>query len=300
MKRDLFKNCTLCPRNCGIDRYQVVGRCGAGAEMTIARAALHHWEEPPISGERGSGTVFFSGCNLGCIYCQNRQISRQAVGEKASPAALAEIFARLEGEGAHNINLVTPTHFRPAILEAVEIYRKNGGVLPIVYNTSGYETVESVRALRGTVDIYLADLKYAERASAAAFSKAADYPEVARQALREMVDAVGEPRLDQAGMLQKGVIVRLLVLPSIEHEAMMNLKWLKEQFGDQIILSLMNQYTPIGADLPKELQQPLEDSAYQSVVRYARTLNFKYAYIQEGETAKESFIPPFLEKETIR
>ncbi len=298
-KSDLFKNCTLCPRMCGVDRHRAVGRCGAGAEMTVARAALHFWEEPPISGERGSGTVFFSGCNLGCIYCQNRQISRQAVGEKVTPAELAAIFARLEGEGAHNINLVTPTHFRPAIIEAVGEYRKEGGHLPIVYNTGGYETVDSIRALQGTVDIYLTDLKYAESASAAAFSKAADYPAIARAALKEMVQAGGAPTFDQEGTLQRGVIVRLLVLPSIEHEAMMNLKWLKEQFGDQIIISLMNQYTPVGGGLPKELQNPLEDSAYQSAVRYARTLNFKYAYIQEGETAKESFIPPFLEKETI-
>lgn len=258
--------------------------------MKITRAALHFWEEPCLSGERGSGTVFFSGCNLGCIYCQNRQISREDCGKSVSPAELAEVFADLERQGAHNINLVTPTHHWLQIQKAVELYRGN---LPIVYNTGGYERPQAIAALADTVDIYLTDLKYAEPASAARFSHASDYPQVAKDALEAMVQAAGAPQFDADGMLQKGVIVRLLVLPSIEHEAMMNLKYLKEQFGDRIIISIMNQYTPVGEDLPAELRQPLERSAYQTVVDYAAALNFKYAYIQEGETAKESFIPPF-------
>ncbi len=282
--------CDLCPRQCGIDRTQALGRCHTGAEMKIARAALHLWEEPPISGKHGSGTVFFSGCNLGCVYCQNRQISRQSVGRAVRPAQLAEIFADLERQGAHNINLVTPTHHWPQIREAVALYGKR---LPIVYNTSGYETPQAIRALADTVDIYLTDLKYAEPASAARFSAAPDYPAVARAALEAMVKTVGPPRFDEEGMMKKGVLVRLLVLPSIEHEAMMNLKYLKERFGDTVGVSIMNQYTPVGAHLPPELQQPLAAAAYQTVVDYARALNFKYAYIQEGETAKESFIPPF-------
>ncbi|MBQ3085579.1 MAG: radical SAM protein [Clostridia bacterium] len=288
-----LKSCNLCPRRCGVDRTLQPGRCKSGAEMKIARAALHFWEEPPISGTRGSGTVFFSGCNLGCIYCQNRQISRADVGRTVSPAELAETFARLEGEGAHNINLVTPTHFMPPIVESVALYRAAGGKLPIVYNTSGYELPEAIEALRGTVDVYLTDLKYADSDTAARYSFATDYPQVAKAALKAMVETVGAPRLDADGMLRSGVVVRLLVLPYAEHEAMMNLKWLKEQFGDRIILSLMNQYTPVGEGLPAALQKPLEAAAYQTVVDYARTLNFKTTYIQEGETAKESFIPPF-------
>ncbi len=288
-----LKNCNLCPRRCGIDRTVAFGRCKSGAEMKIARAALHFWEEPPISGARGSGTVFFSGCNLGCVYCQNRQISRADVGRTVSPAELAEIFARLEREGAHNLNLVTPTHFMPPILEAVRHYRAAGGTLPIVYNTSGYELPEAIEALRGTVDIYLTDLKYAESTTASRYSFAADYPAVAWAALEAMVEGVGAPCFDGQGMLRSGVIVRLLVLPYAEHEAMMNLKRLRERFGDSIIVSLMNQYTPMGEGLPAELQQPLEAAAYQTVVDYARSLQFKTTYIQEGETAKESFIPPF-------
>ncbi len=285
-----LKHCNLCPRQCGIDRAQARGVCRADGEMKIARAALHFWEEPCLSGERGSGTVFFSGCNLGCIYCQNQAISRADCGKAVSPAELAEIFADLERQGAHNINLVTPTHHWLQIKEAVGLYQGN---LPIVYNTSGYERPEAIDALADTVDIYLTDLKYAERDSAARFSHAADYPQVARAALERMVQTVGVPQFDKSGLLQKGVIARLLVLPSIEHEAMMNLKFLKEQFGNQIIISIMNQYTPMGEDLPEELRHPLPPAAYQTVVDYARALDFKYAYIQEGETAKESFIPPF-------
>lgn len=285
-----FTACNLCPRQCGIDRTQARGACHAGAEMTVVRAALHPWEEPPISGTNGSGTVFFSGCNLGCIYCQNREISRSDIGRKVSPAQLAQIFADLQKEGAHNINLVTPTHYWPLIRQAVALFGKQ---LPIVYNTSGYETPQAIQALADTVDIYLTDLKYAEPEAAQAWSRAPDYPAVARTALQAMVETVGPPQFDAEGMMQKGVLVRLLVLPSIEHEAMMNLKYLKQQFGDQIAISIMNQYTPVGEHLPPELQQPLPAAAYQTVVDYARSLHFKYAYIQEGETAKESFIPPF-------
>lgn len=287
-----LKKCELCPRRCGVDRYETVGRCRVGAEMRIARAALHHWEEPPISGSRGSGTVFFAGCNLGCVYCQNRQISRGGVGKTVTAAELAEIFADLEAQGAHNINLVTPTHYALPIMEAVALYGKR---LPIVYNTGGYERPEMIRALEQTVDIYLTDLKYAEADSAQRYSGAADYPQVARRALDEMVRATGVPVFDADGLLRRGVVVRLLVLPSVEHEAMMNLRYLRQRYGDDIIVSLMNQYTPVGNELPEELQQPLPEAAYQTVVDYARAQGWKLAYIQEGETAKESFIPPFSE-----
>lgn len=285
-----LKKCELCPRRCGIDRTQAVGRCGVGAAVKVARAALHFWEEPPISGARGSGTVFFAGCCLGCVYCQNRQISRGGAGKELTVAELAALFGKLEQQGAHNINLVTPTHYALPIAEAVALYGKR---LPIVYNTSGYERPEAIEFLKDTVDIYLTDLKYAEPASAKAFSHAEDYPAVARRALEAMVKTAGDPCFNEEGMLQKGVVVRLLVLPSIEHEAMMNLKYLKETFGDRIIVSIMNQYTPVGDALPAPLRNPLDPTAYRTVVEYARRLGFRYAYIQEGETAKESFIPPF-------
>lgn len=291
-----LKKCDICPRRCGADRFAKAGLCGQTAKVKVARAALHFWEEPSISGKRGSGTIFFSGCNLGCVYCQNRLISHEGRGKVVSVEELSELFFRLEREGAHNINLVTPTHFAPQIIEAAKGYRAEGGRLPIVYNTSGYERKETIHALSDTIDIYLTDLKYAERDSAQKYSRAADYPSVAREALVEMVRSVGAPVFDAEGMLKKGVVVRLLVLPSIEYEAMMNLKWLKEQFGDAIIVSIMNQYTPVGENLPKELASPLPERAYATVVNYAKALNFKYAYIQEGETAKESFIPPFEEE----
>ncbi|MBQ7095984.1 MAG: radical SAM protein [Clostridia bacterium] len=293
-----LKKCELCPRRCGADRRKESGLCGQKETIKIARAALHFWEEPPISGERGSGTIFFSGCSLGCIYCQNRAISHRGKGKEISLERLIALFFDLEKQGAHNINLVTPTHYALQIKEAVAGYRAQGGKLPILYNTSGYERIETLQALKETVDIYLTDLKYRESASAQKYSRAADYPAVARAALSEMVSLVGAPRLDERGMLKRGVVVRLLVLPSLEHEAMMNLKWLKETFGDTIMVSIMNQYTPVGDGLPKELSAPLPPAAYRTVVDYARSLQFKYAYIQEGETAKESFIPDF-EEETF-
>ena len=288
-----LKKCELCPRRCGVNRYERAGRCRADAQIRIARAALHFWEEPPLSGTGGSGTVFFCGCSLGCVYCQNRQISRGGVGRVVSTRELAEIYLRLERQGAHNINLVTPTHYAPAVVESVGLYRSAGGGLPVVYNTGGYERPEVIQALRGTVDIYLTDLKYAESATAARYSGAADYPERARTALQEMVQTVGPPVFDGAGLLWRGVIVRLLVLPGSEHEAMMNLGYLWRTYGETVLLSLMNQYTPVGDDLPPELRAPLPAAAYQTVVDYARRLGWEKAYIQEGETAKESFIPPF-------
>lgn len=218
------------------------------------------------------------------------------MGRSVTPAALAEVFLDLERQGAHNINLVTPTHYAPGIIDSVAEYRERGGSLPIVYNTGGYERAETIRSLAGTVDVYLTDLKYAEGDSAARYSMAPDYPEVARTALAEMVRAVGAPVFEE-GLLKRGVIVRLLVLPSLEHEAMMNLKYLRETYGDAVIVSVMNQYTPVGEDLPEELRQPLPDSAYRTVVEYARAQHWAVAYIQEGETAKESFIPPFCEEE---
>ncbi len=288
-----LKKCELCPRRCGIDRHTERGACRMGAELQIARAALHFWEEPPISGSRGSGTVFFAGCNLGCVYCQNYEISRGGEWQKVSPAALADIFTALEQKGAHNINLVTPTHYMLPIREALGLWRQRGGSLPVVYNTGGYERAEAIAFLGEDVDIYLTDLKYAESASAAQYSAAPDYPEVAWEALREMVRQKGAPRFDAAGILQQGVIVRLLILPSLEYEAMLNLSRLRAEFGDQIILSIMNQYTPIGKGLPPELRQRVAPASYQTIADYAAAQGWRYAYLQDGSAAEECYIPEF-------
>lgn len=294
-----LKKCDVCPRRCGADRYKKAGLCGQTSDVRIARAALHFWEEPPISGTRGSGTVFFSGCSLGCVYCQNTAISRGGLGRTVSVSELAVRFADLEKQGAHNLNLVTPTHFAPQVIEAVELWRKDGGSLPVVYNTGGYERPEVIQALAGTVDIYLTDLKYALPESAGRYSGAPDYPEVARAALETMVAQTGAPVFDSEELLRRGVIVRLLVLPSMEYEAMMNLKYLREAYGDHIVLSLMNQYTPVGDNLPPELREKLGSAEYQTVVDYALSLGFQNAYIQERDTADPGYIPPFGEGEEV-
>ncbi len=286
-------HCMLCPRRCGVDRTRIAGRCGQTATMRIARAALHFWEEPPITGTNGSGTVFFSGCPLRCVYCQNAQISREGIGEPCSVEELAAHFQRLERLGGHNLNLVTATQFAPAVRRAVSRYRQEGGRLPVVWNTSGYERVETVEALAKTVQIYLTDLRYANAESAAKYSAAPDYPAIARAALHAMVRTAGPWEQGSDGILRRGVLVRLLVLPSMEYEAMMNLKFLWETFGDTIGVSVMNQYTPVGASLPEELREPVSPAAYETVVEYARKRGFSHAFMQEGETARESFVPPF-------
>ena len=261
------------------------------SDPVIARAAIHMWEEPPISGERGSGTVFFSGCSLGCIYCQNREISTGR-GERVSEGRLADIMLELEAMDAHNINLVTPTHFVPSIRRAVATAKERGLRIPIVYNTSSYDTVETVRSLAGTVDIFLADFKYARAESAYRYSAASDYPEVAKRAIAEMVSLVGEPKFDTGGMMTHGVIVRLLLLPSHLIEAKLALKYIYKTYGDRVYISLMNQYTPTGK-LPAPLDRAVREDEYRSLVSFAEELGVRRAFIQEGGTVGESFIPEF-------
>ncbi len=289
----MYKECKLCARMCGVNRETgAVGYCGASNKVRIARADLHMWEEPPISGSRGSGTVFFSGCSLGCIYCQNREISRNAVGREVSDDQLSEIFLGLKEKGAHNINLVTPTHFVPSIISAVSGARARGLDIPIVYNTSSYEREEVVELLRGTVDVWLPDLKYYKSDTAKKYSNAADLPEVSRRAIAKMVDIAGEPRFDTNGIMTRGVIVRILLLPSHLAEAKLNLKYLYETYGDKIYISLMSQYTPFG-NMPKPLDRRVTVAEYDELISYAQRLGVKNAYIQERESASESFIPPF-------
>lgn len=288
--------CSLCPRGCLADRAVRPGRCGVGADPVVARASLHYWEEPPISGERGSGTIFFAGCPLGCVYCQNAAISHGTVGVTVTAEDLGRIMLRLAEAGAHNINLVTPTHFVPAILEAVSLAREAGLTLPIVYNTSGYETAETLRMLRGTVDIFLTDFRYLSPELAGKYSGAPDYPDVAKAATDVMLELVGDPVFDAQGMMQKGVIVRQLILPGQTREAMRITDYLWERYGDRIFISLMNQYTPVASidrELYPELARKISAREYRRVVGHAEDLGIGNAFIQEKGTAEESFIPDF-------
>lgn len=287
-----YSQCELCARRCGVDRTDgKVGFCRSADRMRITRAALHFWEEPIISGARGSGTVFFSGCSLGCVYCQNAKISRASVGREVSHDELAAEMLRLEREGAHNINFVTPTHFAPGIAESVKIARKLGLCVPVVYNTGSYDTKETVRSLEGLVDIYLPDLKYYRAESAEKLSYAKDYPFVAREAIAEMVRQQPKPIIKD-GIMQSGVIVRILLLPSHVAEAKLSLKYLYDTYGDNIYISLMNQYTPMQG-MKSPLDRTVTNAEYSELVNYAERIGVVNAFIQEGGTQQESFIPDF-------
>ena len=290
-----MRDCTLCPRECHVDRTAgKKGYCRATDELAVARAALHMWEEPCISGEEGSGTVFFSGCPLGCIYCQNHNISRGLAGKAITTERLAEIFLELQGKGANNINLVTPSHYVPQITEALDISRRKGLTIPIVYNCSGYEKVETLKLLEGYVDIYLPDLKYISYEPAAKYSNCRDYFPVAAKAIEEMVRQAEEARFDERGIMQKGVIVRHLALPGYLEDSKRIIKYLYETYGNRIYISIMNQYTPIiMSDVYPELNRRITEEEYKELVDYAVELGVENGFIQEGETALESFIPEF-------
>lgn len=291
-----MKGCSLCPRVCGVNRQEKTGFCGEKSLVRVARAALHFWEEPCISGEQGSGTVFFTGCTLRCVYCQNHQISAGDVGKEISIERLAEIFLELKSQGVNNMNLVTPTHFVPQIIEALQIARERGMDLPVVYNTSGYESLETLRMLEGYVDVYLPDFKYLDKKHAKKYSKAEDYPEVAKKAIAEMVRQTGAPVFDEKGMIKKGVIVRHLLLPGCLNDAKKIVEYLYQTYGNQIYMSLMSQYTPLDTldrEAYPELARKVSEKSYDWLVDYAIDLGVEQAFIQEGDVAKESFIPSF-------
>lgn len=290
------KWCNLCPRKCNIDRRAGnIGFCGVPSDKIIAaRAALHMWEEPCISGEEGSGTVFFSGCTLRCVYCQNYDIARAATGREITKERLADIFLELQEKGANNINLVTPTHYTAEIIWSVKKARGNGLRLPIVYNCSGYEKVETLRKLEGIVDIYLTDFKYMDKGMAAKYSKAADYPEVAKEALKEMFRQQPEAEFDERGMMKRGIIVRHLLLPGYLDNAKAVVKYVYETYGDKVFLSLMNQYTPLPQVAAfSEINRKVTEEEYEELVDYAIETGVESGFVQEGETAEESFIPAF-------
>lgn len=286
--------CNLCPRACRVDR-DALGRgyCSMTNELMIARAALHMWEEPCISGEEGSGTVFFTGCPLKCVFCQNRKIAIGQMGKQISVERLVEIFFELKEQGANNINLVTPTHFVPQIKEALICAKEQGLALPIVYNTSSYERVETLRMLDGLIDVYLPDMKYYSRELAQKYSNAPDYFEVADAAIAEMIRQVGTPRFEQE-KIKKGVIVRHMILPGCTKDSKAIIRHLLEKYGTDIYISIMNQYTPMEGmvDYP-ELQRRITKREYSKVVDFAIELGLEQGFIQEGETAMESFIPDF-------
>ena len=293
--------CNLCPRNCFVDRENgKIGYCGQTIKIFVARAALHMWEEPCISGKEGSGTVFFCGCPLRCIFCQNHSIalgkekSGAKIGKEIDIFRLKEIFLELQEKGANNINLVTGTHYIPQISEALRMAKAEGLRIPIVYNTSGYEKVESIGLLEGLVDIYLPDMKYVSKELSKEYSNAADYFEVASKALEEMVRQVGEPEFDTKGYMKKGVIVRHLVLPGSTKDSKAVLEYLWNTYGNKIYISIMNQYTPMEQIKNHPLlSRKVTKREYQKVIDYALSLGWENGFIQEGETAKESFIPDF-------
>lgn len=288
--------CIRCPRGCRVNRRQgQTGSCGmTGTEIYLARAALHMWEEPCISGDTGSGAVFFSGCPLRCIYCQNYEIAHGEIGKPVTWERLAEIFLELQEQQAANINLVTPTHYTPEIICAVTQARKWGLQIPIVYNCSGYESTDMLRCLDGIVDIYLTDFKYMDSQMAEKYSHAADYPEVVKKALQEMVRQQGTPVFSESGMMKAGVVVRHLLLPNHVKNAKNVVQYVYETYGNHVYLSLMNQYTPLpqAAGFP-ELNRRVTKREYERLVDYAMELGVEQGFIQEGETSQESFIPAF-------
>lgn len=293
--------CNLCPRNCkALRREGQKGYCLSDDKIIIARAALHMWEEPCISGEQGSGTVFFSGCNLRCVYCQNYEIAAKRKGKQVTVSELSEIFLSLQEKGAANINLVTPDPFVQEIAQAVLLSKEVGLRIPVVYNGSGYEKKEVIENLGEIVDIFLTDFKYMDETLAATYSFAADYPVVAKEALAAMVKVVGEPVFDKEGMMQKGVIVRHLLLPGHKRNAKDIIRYVYDTYGDSVYLSLMNQYTPFDRLKKKEeyrqLCRKVTKREYENVVNFALSLGVRNAFIQEGETAGESFIPAFDEE----
>ena len=290
-----YENCLLCPRKCGINRSTgQTGVCGVSSEIKVARAALHYWEEPCISGKRGSGAVFFSGCSLHCVFCQNREISDGKAGKVISKERLSDIFMELADKGENKINLVTPGQYIPDIVWAVNDAKSRGMKLPIIYNTSGYENVTELKLLEGIVDVYLPDFKYMDSTLSARYSRAKDYPSVAKQALSEMVRQQPDVVIDDAtGLIQKGVIVRQLLLPGHVNDAKAVLKYLYDTYHDHVYISMMSQFTPIALKDYPEINRTVTRREYERLVDYALEIGITNAFIQEGDVAKDSFIPAF-------
>lgn len=290
-----YNPCRLCPRDCRIDRTIRTGACRVGSALQVSRASLHMWEEPCISGTTGSGTVFFSGCSLSCVYCQNQVISRGQVGKKITPERLVEIFFELEEQKANNINLVTGDHYLPTIRKAIQRAKDQGLRIPFLLNTSSYIRVDTLKEMEGLIDLYLPDLKYIRPEDAARYSHAPDYPGAAKAAIAEMVRQ--QPKCILSGdIMQKGVVVRHMPLPGMIIQGKLIVKYLYETYGDRIYISLLRQYTPndgLLKDNYPEINRPLTEHEYKSLVDFARDLGITNGFVQEGEAIGESFIPEF-------
>ncbi len=285
--------CNLCPRNCNAERQKENGKgfCKSGTDPRIARVSLHEWEEPCISGTRGSGTIFFSGCNIGCIYCQNYAISHDRFGQTVSVARLAEIFREIENRGAHNINLVTPTHFTPAIMEALSVYKPK---IPVVYNCGGYEKTDTIRSLDGYVDVFLVDLKYYAGELAEKYSNAPQYFSYASKAIQVMREQTGPAVYDKDGIMQKGTIIRHMVLPGCVDDSMQIINWYKNNVKDGTPLSIMSQYLPCGeASSCPEMDRRISKIEYDKVLNYLLEQGIEEGWVQDRRSALKKYIPDF-------
>jgi len=290
---DPYQNCTLCPRNCSVDRHTAPGYCGGMAQVKAARAGLHFYEEPYLSGQKGSGTVFFSGCALQCVFCQNASISRENFGFGVSEERLPEIFLETQDRGAHNVNLVTGSHYVPTIAKALERAKAKGLTIPVIWNSGGYEKPETLQMLSGLVDVWLPDFKARAAELGRRYFNAPDYGDWAKQAIDFMVKDAGAPVFDENDMMIKGVTVRHLVMPGAVEESKAVIEYLYQTYGNTIWLSLMSQYTPIGTPPYPELRRPITAEEYDAVVDYALDLGVENCLIQEGDSVGESFIPIF-------
>ena len=287
-----YEKCNLCAHRCNVDRaHGQLGRCGAGDKLIIARAALHKWEEPIISGNRGSGAIFFSGCSLGCLYCQNREISRLQIKKEISVERLSEIMLELSALGAHNINLVTPTHFAPSVISATEKARCGGLDIPIVYNTSSFDSPETVRALDSTVNVYLADMKYYTQRLAEKYSCAKEYPNAAKAAIDEMVKQKGRAVIENS-LIKSGVVIRILLLPGNVADAKLSCSYILDRYGDDVYVSRMSQYTP-PPNMPAPLDRKVLHSEYEELCDFAIKKGLKNGFFQDVGSASEDFIPEF-------
>lgn len=286
------EKCFVCPRNCSIDREKGTGFCGVGNKPVIAKAFLHKWEEPCISGTNGSGTVFFSGCNLKCIYCQNYSISQECFGKQVTVEKLGEIYLSLKEKGAHNINLVSPTQFIPQIRESLEGVKNLE--IPVIYNTNGYENTASIKQLKGCINVYMPDLKYIDSAYSLKYSGAKDYFERASAGLKEMYEQVGGAEFDDNGLIIKGLVIRHLILPGLSSESIKVLDWLKANMRQDVVVSVMSQYTPYyKAESCPEINRRITRWEYDRVVRHFLRLEFEHGYFQERASACEEYIPDF-------
>ncbi|ADL53529.1 radical SAM protein [Clostridium cellulovorans] len=291
----ILENCTICPRACAVNRINgEKGFCLGKDTVKVARVSLHHWEEPCISGDKGSGTVFFSNCNLRCIFCQNHQISQDNVGKEITISRLSDIFIEQQERGAHNINLVTPTHYAFQIIEALALAKDKGLNIPIIYNSNGYEETDTIKALNGYIDVYLPDLKYYDDKYALKYSKAPNYFEKASKAIEEMFNQVGEAQFDENGLIKKGIIIRHMLLPTLIFDSKKIIDYIIDTFDDKVYVSLMNQYTPMynAKDYP-EINKSVKSKVYDALIDYAIDKGLTKGFIQESGTSTSDFTPDF-------